>query len=632
MADNPNNKRISALSLVGKDRYDQYLQELSAEGTIAGEQLTPSERKEAFKKRTNKVQFKTFVEKVLQKKAIATAKVKPIKINILPGTKDRGGALAKIVPQQEVKKPSLGILKVLNSIFETLKNRLKFDKKTEEDKRKDEEKEKRSKKEDALEGVKKVGKKIIDKVIEPFKGIFDRIWKFITFTLLGRAFTQLMNWLGDPKNAQKVQVLGRFLKDWWPALLGLYFMPFKGFIFKTLGQIAWFSARFAAQKLIFTPAGAFAGLAALANEVTGQRKAAAVQTESKAKAQTGKGLGVRGTDTMIDKSPSVGDLGPTTPYGLLQGVSSGGFINPNTGIKISGAGPDTQLTALQPGEIVMNRAAVKGIGAKKLLALNSMFGGSNANQPRFADNIQFAQGGGLIGRKPMGLRGADLMRIMHGTGEGIPELIRQSGFKGQTGMLGKGVYGSIKGWVADTYRGAGNWKGILPGQGPRLNMLVPQAARTFRGATVVSERQANRGLRIAEGILSGKYTGAKARSLMPLLMRETPTMAQAFGKGLMKLGGRAMGLLNAPVIGDMFDPQPAGGSLEEAYKKGYYKGPMPTPPSKGRSRIINLPPITQTGAAAGMAAGSGTQVPAFSAVSPSGSSDRAMNASIYGIV
>ena len=65
MADNfNNNKRISALSLVGRDRYDQYVQELSAQGTIGGEQLSPSERKEAFKRRNNKVQFKTFVERL----------------------------------------------------------------------------------------------------------------------------------------------------------------------------------------------------------------------------------------------------------------------------------------------------------------------------------------------------------------------------------------------------------------------------------------------------------------------------------------------------------------------------------------------------------------------------------------
>ena len=160
--------------------------------------------------------------------------------------------------------------------------------------------------------------------------------------------------------------------------------------------------------------------------------------------------------------------------------------------------------------------------------------------------------------KRKGLRGASLKRIMHGTAEGIPDLIRSGGFKEQTGMLGKGVYGSVKGWVADTYRGAGRWKGILPGQGPRLDMLVPEASKTLRGATVVSARQANRGLSIAEGILSGKYTGAKAQSLMPLLARETPTMAQAFMKflpGITKVAGTALDIANLPVVGDALFPE-----------------------------------------------------------------------------
>lgn len=185
------------------------------------------------------------------------------------------------------------------------------------------------------------------------------------------------------------------------------------------------------------------------------------------------------------------------------------------------------------------------------------------------------------GAKPKGLQGAPLKRIMHGTAEGVPDLIRNTGFREQTGMIGKGVYGSVKGWVADTYRGAGKWKGILPGQGPRLDMLVPQSSRTLRGATVVSARQANRGLRIAEGILSGKYTGAKAQQLLPLLTKATPTMAQAAGGaalGAAKLGGKLLGILG-PIL-DVAFPEGVGTYSELSGPNAYYnapgyKGPMP---------------------------------------------------------
>jgi murein DD-endopeptidase MepM/ murein hydrolase activator NlpD len=176
-------------------------------------------------------------------------------------------------------------------------------------------------------------------------------------------------------------------------------------------------------------------------------------------------------------------------------------------------------------------------------------------------------------KKPSGLSHVPLKRIMHGTKQGVPDLIRATGFRGQSGMIGKGVYGSTKGWVADTYRGAGAWKGIIPGQGPRLDLLVPQASKTFRGATVVSERQANRGLRIAEGILSGKYTGPKAQSLLPLLNKATPTMAQAFKTGILKFGGRFIGVLNLPVIGDAIDPAPTSSFDQISGPNAYYNAP-----------------------------------------------------------
>jgi murein DD-endopeptidase MepM/ murein hydrolase activator NlpD len=217
-------------------------------------------------------------------------------------------------------------------------------------------------------------------------------------------------------------------------------------------------------------------------------------------------------------------------------------------------------------------------------------------------------------KKPAGLSHVPLKRMMHGTKQGVPDLIRATGFRGQSGMIGKGVYGSTKGWVADTYRGAGAWKGIIPGQGPRLDLLIPQASRTLRGATVVSERQANRGLRIAEGILSGKYTGAKAKSLLPLLNKATPAMTQVFKSGILKFGSRFLGVMNLPVIGDMILPEGTAEFNQISGPNAYYnapgyKGPkvytmnMPMPsqqaqpqissPPKPRVSMVNLPMNTQ---------------------------------------
>ena len=172
-----------------------------------------------------------------------------------------------------------------------------------------------------------------------------------------------------------------------------------------------------------------------------------------------------------------------------------------------------------------------------------------------------------------GLSHAPLKRIMHGTANNVPNLIRANGFREQAGMLGTGVYGSVKGWVADTYRGAGAWKGIVPGQGPRLDMLVPQGARTLRGATVVSARQADRALSIADGILSGKYTGAKAQQLLPLLTQSTPTMAQAFAPAVLKVASKGLAVLNAPVIGDMIMPEGTSAYDQLSGPNAYYNAP-----------------------------------------------------------
>ena len=119
------------------ERYQQYVEELTAEGTIDGEKLSPSERKEGFKKRNDKIDFQNFVEKVLDKKQSSTSSVgsAPQQRTSLGG--GRGGAIVrvpkvdpgKIVPQQageETKENLDDILKGIDSILESLRNQEKI--------------------------------------------------------------------------------------------------------------------------------------------------------------------------------------------------------------------------------------------------------------------------------------------------------------------------------------------------------------------------------------------------------------------------------------------------------------------------------------------------------------------------
>ena len=78
----------------------------------------------------------------------------------------------------------------------------------------------------------------------------------------------------------------------------------------------------------------------------------------------------------------------------VKGFNEGGGVTSNSGQKITGAGPDTQLIAAQPGEIVMSRGAVSKFGAGNLLAMNASGGGNNT--PRMTNNVQMANGGGTV--------------------------------------------------------------------------------------------------------------------------------------------------------------------------------------------------------------------------------------------
>ena len=90
-------------------------------------------------------------------------------------------------------------------------------------------------------------------------------------------------------------------------------------------------------------------------------------------------------------------------------VNAGGKITSGSGVKVKGAGKDTQLVAAQPGEIVMSKRAVDRIGADKLLAMNKAGGGDN--KPRYINSgsIQKAEGGGSIVQTIRAMQGGGMV-------------------------------------------------------------------------------------------------------------------------------------------------------------------------------------------------------------------------------
>ena len=89
-----------------------------------------------------------------------------------------------------------------------------------------------------------------------------------------------------------------------------------------------------------------------------------------------------------------GSVTNTSPLNVSNfRYEGGGSITSSSGQTITGMGPDTQLIAAQPGEVVMSKKAVQTYGANNLLAMNKNAGGTNVPTK---GTIQGFSGGGMI--------------------------------------------------------------------------------------------------------------------------------------------------------------------------------------------------------------------------------------------
>jgi predicted chitinase len=202
--------------------YDTYLT-LLKEAIVAGSKKLPQEElallaNERKRVRGKKGRFKPKKDKITASKVATTKLLKPAKKTLaLPPSQinvEQGGAGGFV-----------GIKKTLDSILKTLGSKFKFDQKQADQDRKEKETGKRGKRESTLEGFKKGVAGIVaitKKMLDPFQAIIDRIWRFVFFTLLGKAFNKFMEWMSDKKNQDKFNAFIEFLSDHWPALAGLY--------------------------------------------------------------------------------------------------------------------------------------------------------------------------------------------------------------------------------------------------------------------------------------------------------------------------------------------------------------------------------------------------------------------------
>ena len=140
-------------------------------------------------------------------------------------------------PVTESSEDIKDISEAIDKILKSLTDQNKLTKKKADEERKSDEQRRRTKRESELEKPIQKAAALVKKIVAPFQSILDRIMRFIQFTLLGYFVDKVLKWFADPENARKIKVLGRFLKDWWPALLtayGLFATPFGLFVRSTL--------------------------------------------------------------------------------------------------------------------------------------------------------------------------------------------------------------------------------------------------------------------------------------------------------------------------------------------------------------------------------------------------------------
>ena len=270
-----------------------------------------------------------------------------------------GGSKAEKV-LSAIAAPISAIADTVDSIFNTLKEQFDQQKDTKEDARIKQEQVDAKKDEKSLEkgGLKKGLEKTSQKALAPFQSIWSKLINFLTTILFGKVVMRVLDWFGNPENAEKVKSFVRFLKDWWPVLLAgiMAFLPALlgpgGMILGTIVLVAW-----ALPKII----DAAKWLGELPDKI---------------------GKFLTGGDAELNKAEK--DATSELEADVSKAESESGIEPPpepiklNKGGMVPGSGDTDKVPAmLTPGEFVMSKGAVEKYGVSTMEGLNAAAGGTN---------------------------------------------------------------------------------------------------------------------------------------------------------------------------------------------------------------------------------------------------------------
>ena len=217
---------------------------------------------------------------------------------------------------------------------------------------------------------------------------------------MGKILVKILDWMGDPKNKKKLESLGRFLKDWWPALTAafvLFATPLGGFIRTVVSGMVRLTG-FLLKKAIPTLLRLIAKnpIAALALATVGTTAVMAYNASRD------------GTAVIKDpKNPGKSHLDEIMDSGGMTGSPMGGMFSGGGGVPdwlamagggnafMKPMGTDTVPAMLSPGEFVMSKGAVDKFGSDFMESINAAGGGTN--KPKVMGGTTYAAGGGGVG-------------------------------------------------------------------------------------------------------------------------------------------------------------------------------------------------------------------------------------------
>ena len=374
--------------------YKTLLKERMMEGRMADSKMPTEENEiltEEFKRvKGNTGRFKVKKEKIKFDSFVANVKTSErtrpqSSLLALPGTaesdigQDPGAGGIKSFLGDISDKLSK-IESNLSDMLDISAEELEIQKKEQEDNRVSGEKAKKRKRESGLEkGVKGFRKRITDKVTKPVESLFGTILDFFKNIFLGNAVKGIIEILDDPLLA---------LNPLIDMINGVIDVVNNVLDFLLSGLVENIN------KMVDPING---GITNLENAIRGifDMLPGEIEEEDKFTLPRIPQAEVFQFEPIEKFKPKAEREKETK----VEGMSGGGPITSGSGQRITGMGPDTQLIAAEPGEIVMSKKAVQVYGANNLLAMNKDAGGTNVPTEGV---IQGFSGGGIVRPVPDG--------------------------------------------------------------------------------------------------------------------------------------------------------------------------------------------------------------------------------------